>query len=76
MKAQIETYKNANDALSVYLLTNDEYSIEEAYDFLIDNYEDHGSLELVDEDDEAVAGEYGYKHCVIFHKTVQEPIEV
>ena len=60
-----------NEILSIYVLTDEEFEIEDAIEFLADNYESHESCELIEENEPSVANYLGYKYCVVFHDTAE-----
>jgi hypothetical protein len=69
MKFTIDTYRaNEDEVLSVYVLSDEEFEINEAIEHLADNYENHENCELVEENEPAVANHLGYKYCVVFHE--------
>lgn len=69
MKFTIDTYKqNEEDKLSVYVLFDEEFEIDEAIEYLADNYENHENCELIEENEPSVADYKGYKYCVVFHE--------
>jgi hypothetical protein len=53
---------------SVYVLSNDEFDINDAIMFLTDNREDHEKFELKEENEPAVAAVNRFKYCVVFHR--------
>ena len=69
MKFTIDTYRaDKNDKLSVYVLSDEEFELDEAIEYLAENYDNHESCELVEENEPSVANYLGYKYCVVFHE--------
>lgn len=69
MTFSIHTYRaSENDNLSVYVLSNEVFDIDEAIDYLTENYEYHDSCELIEENEPSVANHLGYKYCAVFHQ--------
>jgi hypothetical protein len=65
---EIETYKkSASDKLSVYVLSNDEFKIEDAIEFADENCTTQ--IELIEENEKSVANEYCFKYAVVFHES-------
>jgi DNA-directed RNA polymerase alpha subunit len=65
---EIETYKkSASDKLSVYVLSNDEFEIEDAIKFADENCTTQ--IELIEENEKSVANEYNFKYAVVFHES-------
>ena len=64
-KFEIKEY--GDDPISVYVMTNEKYDLNEVVEFLRDNYKDHEKLEFIEENDLSVNQELGYKYVVIFH---------
>ena len=69
MKFTIDTYRaNKDDNLSVYVLSDEEFEVDEAIEFLSSEYKNHELCELIEENEPSVANHLGYKYCVVFHE--------
>ena len=66
---QFHTGPTSQNVTSYYITSDEAIDIQEAFNLIEDNVEDEiwVNIELIEEQEDAVASEYNEKFCVVFH---------